>query len=405
MATWLLTNTHMGRDVLVRGDRLADASSLPPGLVPKRFDCGGGTVEPGRINAHTHLYSGLAPLGMPQPLSPPQNFLQILKQIWWRLDRALDGESLRAAARYYVAQALRFGTTFLVDHHESPDMIAGSLDILADACEELGVRALLAYGATERNGGLRESSAGLQECRRFIRTNRRKGVQGLFGLHASFTVSDSTLENAGQLCRELAVPMHVHVAEDVADLEDAQQRGYSDPLDRLLKWGVLPTGSILAHGVHLDRDAVRRCNDLGLWLVQNPRSNAGNRVGYPRALSHSRFVAIGTDGYPASMPDEEAALLELARKETEHEDPRSVSVRATAGYALVTSHLRLPFGDLLPGSAADLVVRSTSGSILHVMCQGQWVVQNGELLTANFAEIEQDAKVQAQRLWSKMSVL
>ena len=153
------------------------------------------------INAHTHLYSGLAPLGLPTPPTPPADFVRILETIWWRLDRAIDAVSLRASARYYVAHALLSGTTGLIDHHESPEFIEGSLDVLADACQELGMRAVLTYGATERNGGREEARRGLAECRRFITENRRPLVEGVVGLHASFTVSDDTIEKAGTLCR------------------------------------------------------------------------------------------------------------------------------------------------------------------------------------------------------------
>src|SRR5690606_9370766 len=107
------------------------------------------------VNAHTHLYSGLAPLGMPSPTyetSPPP-FVHILERVWWRLDRALDEASLRAGAELYVAEAVGHGCVALVDHHESPGFIEGSLDVIADACQRFGMRALLCYGATERNGG------------------------------------------------------------------------------------------------------------------------------------------------------------------------------------------------------------------------------------------------------------
>ncbi len=147
----------------------------------------------GFVNAHTHLYSGLAPLGMPAPDRAPENFPEILERIWWRLDRALDARALRASARYYVAHALRLGTVALIDHHESPAFIEGSLDVLADACQALGMPALLCFGATERNGGREEARRGLAECRRFIRENRRPLVRGHVGLHASFTVSDENV--------------------------------------------------------------------------------------------------------------------------------------------------------------------------------------------------------------------
>ena len=136
----------------------------------------------GFVNAHTHVYSGLAPFGMPAPAERPGNFVQILERVWWRLDRALDAASLRAAARWYVAEALLRGTTMLVDHHESPNFIEGSLDVIADACASLGMRALLCYGATERNGGREEARRGLAECARFVRENQRPHIRGLIGL-------------------------------------------------------------------------------------------------------------------------------------------------------------------------------------------------------------------------------
>ena len=259
-----------------------------------------GHTPSGDLNAHTHLYSGLAPLGMPRPET--SSFPEILEKIWWRLDRALDEQSLRAAARLYVAEALQFGTTMLIDHHESPNFIEGSLDVLADVCQELGMRALLCYGATERNFGRDEAVRGLRECDRFIRSNRRPLVRGAVGLHASFTVSDDTIREAGDLCRTLGVRLHVHVAEDLCDVRDAQRRGYASPLQRLHALGALVPGSILAHGVHLTEDDLRLIDELALWVVENPRSNEANGVGHPSRLPAR--VALGTDGFPSNMKAE-----------------------------------------------------------------------------------------------------
>ncbi|HEX9161407.1 MAG TPA: selenium-dependent xanthine dehydrogenase [Thermoanaerobaculia bacterium] len=256
------------------------------------------------LNAHTHLYSGLASLGMPRPET--HGFIDILQKVWWRLDRALDAQSLRAAARLSIAEALLAGTTTIIDHHESPNFIEGSLDVLADACEELGMRALVCYGATERNFGPGEAKRGLAECERFIRTNRRPLVRGAIGLHASFTVSDDTIREAGDLCRKLGVRLHVHVAEDLADVEDAKRRGYESPLERLHALGALVPGSIIAHGVHLTGRDLRIVDELGLWVVQNPRSNAANAVGHPSR--QPLRVALGTDGFPSDMSAEILAL-------------------------------------------------------------------------------------------------
>jgi cytosine/adenosine deaminase-related metal-dependent hydrolase len=287
----------------------------------------------GFVNAHTHLYSGLAPLGMPPLPREPSTFLERLERVWWRLDRAIDERSLRAAARLYVAEAVAHGTTVLVDHHESPSFIEGSLDVVADACQELGVRGLLCYGATERNGGRDEAVRGLAECRRFIRANRRPLVRGVVGLHASFTVSDDTIRETGEMCRELATVLHVHVAEDVADVDDAIRRGYRGPLERLQALGGLPAGSILAHGVHLDAAQVRHADTLGCWIVQNARSNRHNKVGYPRALGGSTRVALGTDGFVSDMREEMSALREDAL--AHGEDAGVVGSRADGGQALV----------------------------------------------------------------------
>jgi cytosine/adenosine deaminase-related metal-dependent hydrolase len=326
------------------------------------------------VNAHTHLYSGLAPLGMPPPAEAPRDFVENLEKIWWRLDRALDEASLRAGARYYVAHARRAGTVALVDHHESPNFIEGALDVLADGCAELGMAAVLCYGATERNGGEDEARRGLDECRRFILANRRPRVAGVVGLHASFTVSDGTIRRAGALCRDLGTVLHVHLAEDRADVDDARRRGYAGPLQRLLALDAVVPGSILVHGVHLAEDEVRRASDAGCWFVQNPRSNRKNRVGYPSALIAASRVALGTDGFPADMPEEAGALAECSA--AAGEPPEAVADRPEAGWALVQERLRLSRAELEAGAAPEPV----GGSI---------------------DAIEGQAREQAARLWTR----
>jgi cytosine/adenosine deaminase-related metal-dependent hydrolase len=346
----------------------------------------------GAVNAHTHLYSGLAPLGMPAPSRDPQSFVEILELIWWRLDRALDEASLRAAARLYVAESLLAGTTTLVDHHESPCFVEGSLDVLAEEASRLGARLLVAYGATERNGGRDEARRGLAECARFVREARFPRVKGLVGLHASFTVSDETVREAGALARELGVPLHVHVAEDRADLEDARRRGYAGPVERLIALDALPARSILAHGVWLDEGAVRLAAEAGAWLVQNPRSNANNRVGYPRALGASGRVAVGTDGFPADMRAEERALGEEAARNGDPADAATLAARCAGGWRLIEEL----FGEEAAGDVVE-------GEVVRV--GGQPVVEEGRLVHGDVEEIRAHAREQAARLWSRMAGL
>ena len=402
MTVWL-DRGSLGPSWTVQGDRLVTAAQTA-GL--QRLDCAfAETVElrPGAVNAHTHLYSGLAPLGMPPPPRPPKDFVEILKLVWWRLDRALDERSLRASARYAIAGALLAGTTSLIDHHESPGLIDGSLDLLGDAAQELGARLVVGYGATERNGGREEAKRGLRECERFIRSNRRPLVTGLLALHASFTVSDETLREAGALARSLKVGMHVHVAEDLADVADAKQRGYAGPLERLLDLEALPAGSIIAHGVHLDDAQVRRADAAGLWLVQNPRSNEGNKVGYPRALAASTHVALGTDGWPAEMNVEREALFRLGRANGESD--ADLEERTSGGWGLINWLTKGHTGAVEAGATADVVVGIAGQRPRHVLVGGRPVVVDGKLISADFEEIQARTREEAPRLWARMQAL
>ncbi len=380
-------------DGRVTADAGVDALELP---------CADGSIEAGAVNAHTHIYSGLAPLGMPAPEPEPENFLQILERVWWRLDRALDEETLRASARLYVAEALCAGTTALVDHQESPNFIDGSLDVLADACHELGMRALLCYGATERNGGLEEARRGLDECGRFLGSGTSDLVRGCVGLHAGFTVSDETIRAAAELCGKYDTVLHVHLAEDGADVEDAIRRGYESPLDRVVKLGALIPGSILAHGVHLTQKQTGQAIDLGCWLIQNPRSNEGNKVGYPRELKGHERVALGTDGYPADMRDELRALWRIGGDHGEL--PNWIQARSAGSAMLVAERFGTSARPLREGALADLVVRRDE-DVQHVVVNGQVVVRDGVLQTGDLETIRAEAQAAADRLFERMRAL
>jgi cytosine/adenosine deaminase-related metal-dependent hydrolase len=238
------------------------------------------TTTPGMVCAHHHLYSALA-RGMPAPPHQPAGFGEILEQIWWRLDTALDLDMIRASALLGATEALMSGTTAIVDHHESPNAIEGSLDVIAEACASVGVRVVCAYGVTDRHGadGARR---GLAENERFLRA----GGRGLVGVHAAFTSSDETLESAAGLAADLGVGVHIHVAEGPQD-EHAGSRLASLAKD---DW-------LLVHCVSLDRDLPGR-------IAHNPRSNMNNAVGYARPARRPNTIVLGTDGIGADMLEE-----------------------------------------------------------------------------------------------------
>ena len=394
----------MNRSILIGPDRNGRSVALVNGLVAPSpaenapvLPCEDGEIRPGTVCAHTHLYSGLGRYGMPAASPPPENFLQLLERVWWRLDRALDAPTLRAAATDYVARALLAGTTALVDHHESPNLIEGSLAVLAEVCEQLGMRALLCYGATERNAGRDEASRGLEECRRVPASPL---IRGLVGLHASFTVSDDTVCAAAELTRELGTVLHVHVAEDGADVEDAQSRGFAGPLERLSKLGALVPGSILAHGVHLNREQVEMAGTLSCWLVQNPRSNEANRVGYADCLQYASKVALGTDGWNCDMNEEQAVLLRLAKL---HHDRRAEG-RLAAGHALIAERFASKPEPLSPGALGDVVVWQ-DGRVRHSIVGGRVVVKDGQLTEGTIDAISAAAQDSAARLWDRMRMM
>ncbi len=259
-------------------------------------------VTPGLVCAHHHIYSALA-RGMPAPPRTPRTFREILEQVWWRLDSALDLEMLAWSARLAALEALECGTTAIVDHHESPNAIEGSLSVIADACAEVGVRVVCAYGVTDRNGP-DGAGRGLEENRRFL----AGGGRGLVGIHAAFTCSDSTLEAAAGLADELGVGVHVHVCEGP---EDAAAPGRLGPLTNE-RW-------LLAHGVHLSAD-----HGLAGTILHNPFSNLNNAVGYANPARFANPVALGTDGIGADMIETFRLAYALQR---------SVDVTATPGTA------------------------------------------------------------------------
>jgi cytosine/adenosine deaminase-related metal-dependent hydrolase len=267
-------------------------------------------TTPGLVCAHTHLYSALA-RGMPAPPRVPHNFAQILELVWWRVDRALDLEMLRWSAQLGALEALEAGTTAIIDHHSSPGAVEGSLDVIAQACAEVGVRVLCCYEVTDRNGA-DGAKAGLAENERFLRA----GGSGLVGAHAAFTLSDETLDAVCGLATDLGVGVHIHVAEDPVD-EPAGARLAARADD---SW-------LIAHAVHLDRT-------LPGTIVHNPRSNLNNAVGYGRPARFPR-VALGTDGIGADMLEEFRLAFALARADDVTTTPETVWSWLAQGSELV----------------------------------------------------------------------
>ncbi|MBM4464684.1 MAG: putative aminohydrolase SsnA [Chloroflexi bacterium] len=320
--------------ILITGEHIADLGSTAE-LTAKYpneeiLDAQGKVTMPGLICAHTHFYGAFA-RGMAIPGEAPQNFPEILEKLWWQLDKALLWQDIRYSALVCLVDAIRHGTTALIDHHASPSAIEGSLDIIAQAVEEAGVRACLCYEVTDRDGE-EKAREGIRENERFIRRvqgSRDKGlgtrdkglgtrdadplslvpcpsslVSATMGLHASLTLSDETLERAVGVANELGVGFHVHVAEDMADQRDSLKRSGLRVVERLNKLGVLGPQTIAAHCVHVDAYEMDILRDTGTRVVHNPRSNMNNAVGtadVPGMLKRGIAVGLGNDGFSNNM--------------------------------------------------------------------------------------------------------
>ena len=323
--TWEKENRILDdRAILIEGDRIKEIGSssdlVKKHLAAEKLDAGGQYVMPGGICAHTHFYGAYA-RGMAIPGPAPRDFPEILKKLWWPLDRSLDAESIRYSVLPCVVDAIKHGTTTLIDHHASPNAIDGSLDIIAEEVEKSGLRAVLCYEVTDRDGE-EKMRAGVNENIRFMKKDKSPRLAGTFGLHASLTLSESSLA----LCRESApagAGFHIHTAEHESDEYDSLNKSGLRVIDRLQKHDLLGPGTITAHGVHIDAREMQILTERGTWLSHQPRSNMNNGVGVAPIESMMRAgvkVCLGNDGFSNAMWEEWKAAYLLHK--VAHRDPR-----------------------------------------------------------------------------------
>jgi putative selenium metabolism protein SsnA len=395
----------------------------------KALDAGGQYILPGGICAHTHFYSAYA-RGMPVPGPAPADFPEILKRLWWPLDRSLDAEAIRYSALVSLVDAIRNGTTTLFDHHASPNYLHGSLDLIAQAVEASGLRAVLCYEVTDRDG-LEKANAGINENIRFLKrleSEPHPRLAGAFGLHASLTLSGITL----QACRAAApegTAFHIHVAEHESDEYDSLNKSEMRVVDRLQKHGILGEKSIAAHGVHLDAREMELLRETGTWLTHQPRSNMNNGVGLAQVESLLRMgikVCLGNDGFSNSMWEEWKAAY-LVQK-SHHRDPRRMSGSDLQRIAIYNNaalagqfFTGLSIGQVAPGATADLAFVDyhpftpvdadnlawhilfgfQPGMVSATMVAGKFLMKDRRLLTLDEEEINRGARAIAPRIWER----
>lgn len=331
------------------------------------IDAKGQILMPASICAHTHFYGAFA-RGMYIPGEAPDAFPKILENLWWKLDRSLNDEANYYSALVCIIDAIKHGTTTLIDHHASPNAIPQSLDILANAIMESGIRASLCYEVTDRDGK-EKAIQGIEENLRFInriKTEQRKTRDRLsasFGLHASLTLCDKTLLEARKLCPQ-DVGFHIHVAEHIVDEYDSLKKSGMRVVERLNHFGILGPKTLVAHGVHIDANEMFILQKTGTWLTHQPRSNMNNAVGFPNIESMVNAgikVCLGNDGFSNSMWQEWITAY-LGHKLI-NGDPRRMPADLIYKIAIVNNRELvqvlfngLDIGRVIPGAQADLIL-------------------------------------------------
>ncbi len=417
--------------VEVRGDGSIGAIRMTRGSPQdeETLDARGRLLMPALINCHTHLYSTLA-RGISLPGPAPRNFPEILKKLWWRLDKALNGEDVYYSALVGLIDSAKNGVGMLVDHHSSPSACQGSLDRIEQAFREVGLRGVLCYETTDRNGP-KAAREGIAENVRFIGKTRSPGGDGLlrgtFGLHASFTLTDGTLRQCVEANESLRAGFHVHVAEDKCDVVHARKHFGRSPVQRLHAMGALDERSLAAHCVHVSASDMKSLARYMIHVAHNPQSNCNNAVGMASLLEMMKagvLVGLGSDGYSPRMLEEFKAAFHVQKLRTG--DPR-VAYAETYAAALLNNRTiakkawGLDVGRIEQGSRADLVVYDyypptpldSSNLFGHVLfgianapvdtliVNGRVVMKDKQLVTVDERAIAEKATARARALWRR----
>jgi putative selenium metabolism protein SsnA len=391
-------------------------------------DCSGKIVLPGFICAHHHFYSTMA-RGMAIPGEPASNFVEILERLWWKVDRALLEEDITLSAQIPLIECIRNGTTTVIDHHASPGMRDGSLDLIEAAVRQAGIRASLCYEVSDRNvmGG------GVEENERFIKKIGKGDGQiaAMMGLHASFTLTDETLARCVEIANNAGVGCHVHVAEDLADREDSIQKYGMPTVHRLEKLGVAGPKSLFIHCVHIDESEMDLIASSKTSVVHNPESNMNNAVGVTpllKLLERNILVGLGTDGMSSDMLSQMRAAYLLHR--LANRDPRVAFLEAPRlllenNADIAERQFGIRLGEIAEGRPADLAIMdyqpptvlSEANFLGHLIfglvdavvdttvCKGKILMQGKKIMSMDEERIAARSRELAPQMWQRLAAL
>ena len=388
-------------------------------------DCSGKIILPGFICAHHHFYSTMA-RGMAPPGEPASNFVEILQRLWWKLDKALSEEDITLSTQIPLIDCIRNGTTTIIDHHASPSMRDGSLDLIEKAVREAGLRASLCYEVSDRN----KPGAGIAENERFIKkVGKGDGqIAAMMGLHASFTVSDETVEKCVGIAEDAGVGCHIHVAEDAADREDSITKYGTPTVNRLQGLGVTGDQSIFVHCVHIDESEMGILADTKTNVVHNPESNMNNAVGVTKLLKlleKGILVGLGTDGMSSDMLSQMRCAYLLHR--LDNLDPRVAFMEAPQlllqnNAEIAGRQFGISLGEIAEGGPADLAIIDywpptplneanflghlifglVDATVDTTVCRGKILMRNKKILSLDEERIAARSRELAPKMWKRL---
>ncbi len=381
---------------LASDDKIIDCAGK---IVTKSFGCG-----------HHHIYSTLA-RGMGAPKKIPTNFKEILKYIWWTLDKCLDIDMIEASALACAIFCAKNGVTFVIDHHASPFAVKNSLFTIAQAFDKVGVSHLLCYELSDRDGE-QSKQEGLEEHKNYLNAQN----QGLIGLHASFTVRDALLKEAVLLAEEFNTGIHIHVAEDKADQQDCLKDYKIRVVERLHNFGALNLPkTILSHCIHLDDKEKKKIKNSDVWVAQNIESNQNNNVGLANYSSITENTILGTDGMHSNMLRSAKAAffagqsVEQVGIDTIYNRFRNIhhyieksGFKGDGQNNLVILDYNTPTEVTTDNFLGHFIFGIDSAHIQSVISNGRLIVENKQMTTVNEADILIYARKQGLKLWDKM---
>ncbi|WP_039057634.1 putative aminohydrolase SsnA [Enterobacter sp. Bisph1] len=420
-------------DIAIVNDKILEVGSGLSQCYPQANikEMHGRLVMPGMVCCHNHFYSGLS-RGILAKIAPSPDFISTLKHLWWRLDRALDEESLYYSGLICAMEAVRSGCTAVIDHHASPNFIAGSLSQLRNAFLKVGLRGMTCFETTDRNGGMRELQAGVQENIRFaneVDAAREKGVEPYLveahiGAHAPFTVPDEGLMMLREALQATGCGLHIHAAEDSYDVSHSHHHYGKDLLVRLADFDLIDSKTLIAHGLYLSDADLKLLNGRDAFLVHNARSNMNNHVGYNAHLPQVYNLALGTDGIGSDMFEEMKFAFFKHRDAGGPLWPDSFARALYNGNTVLSRNFNARFGRLEAGCKADLTICDYlpptpltaeniaghiafglgSNSVHSVMVNGEMIYENRRF-PFDAAPIFQQAQRVAEKMWQRMDAL